>query len=310
MAEVIPPMKIAVLGPGAIGSLLAALLFRSGNQVFCIGSEHAVESIQGHGIHVKSEVFGDFEVHPISSIVASFPVDMVLITLKAPMLRAALGSISGCIGNNTVLVTLMNGIGHRELIRDFFGARVVVGMIGAVEVSLDDNRIVQHQSSRAPHLDIASDSNVNMEKISAIASTLRNSGLSVSIGVNENEVIWKKLVRLAAIASLTTYSTSPVGLVRTNRKLRRMLESIVAELCEIAGSQSVHLFAADVMLQIDSLPAKLTTSMQRDFRMGRPSEIDSILGEPIRIGQESGLSLPILEHCFTHIKEQVCAKQI
>jgi 2-dehydropantoate 2-reductase len=310
MAEVIPPMKIAVLGPGAIGSLLAALLSRSGNQVYCIGSEHAVESILGHGIRVKSEVFGDFEVYPISSMVASFPVDIVFITVKAPFLRVALGSISGCIGEKTVVVTLLNGIGHRELIRVFFGTRVVVGMIGAVEVALDYDRIVQHRSSIIPHLDIASDSDVNMKTISAIASTLRNSGLSVGIGANENEVIWKKLVRLAAIASLTTYSTLHVGMVRTNKQLRGLLESIVAELCEIAGLQGVHLFATDVMFQIDSLPATLTTSMQRDFRMGIPSEIESIMGEPIRLGEALGLSLPVLRHCYTHIKEQVYAKKI
>ncbi|OYY94488.1 MAG: hypothetical protein B7Y41_06540 [Hydrogenophilales bacterium 28-61-23] len=307
MAEVLAPMKIGVLGPGAVGGLLAALLCRSGNQVCCFGRELAVESIQRRGIRVQSAVFGAFDAHPMASMSASSPVDVVFIAVKASALEVALGSISAAIGDETAIVPLLNGIGHRERIRDVLGLRVVVGTIGAVEVTLGDNRDVLHRSSMIPHMELASDGDVSPDVVSAIASTVRRAGLSVTIGANENEVIWKKLVRLSAIATLTTYMQSPVGAVRTNQQSRDMLAAVVGELSQVAQSQGVRLFESDVMHQIDGLPETLTTSMQRDVGAGRPSEIESILGEPLRLGQSLGLPVPAMERCYSFIKARVSA---
>lgn len=304
MAEVLTHMEIGILGPGAIGGLLAALLCRSGNQVYCFASGHAVESIHRNGIRVKSGVFGDFQSHPISSVSASFPVDILFVTVKAPALGAALDSFAGCIGNDTAIVSLLNGMGHRERIRHAFGPKVVVGAIGAVEVSLGDDRIVLHRSPMIPHMEIASDTDVSPEKLSSIVSAVRNVGLSAMIGNNENEVIWRKLVRLSAIATMTAYTQSPVGEIRTVEQSRARLQAIVEELCQIARAQGVDASAPDVMHQIDALPEALTTSMQRDITAGRPSEIESILGEPIRLGQSLGLSLPTMEHCYSYIRSK------
>ena len=305
MAEVLAPMKIGVLGPGAVGGLLAALLCRSGNQVCCFGRESAVESIQRRGIRVQSAVFGAFDACPMASVSASSPVDVVFIAVKATALEAALGSIAAAIGDETAIVPLLNGIGHRERIRDVFGLRVVVGTIGAVEVALGDNRDVLHRSSMIPHMELASDGDVSPDIVLAIASTVRRAGLSVTIGSSENEVIWKKLVRLSAIATLTTYLQSPVGAVRTNKQSRDMLEAVVGELFRVAQSQGVQLFASDVMRQIDGLPETLTTSMQRDVGAGRQSEIESILGEPLRLGQSFGLPVPVMQRCYSDIKARL-----
>ncbi len=304
MAEVLAPMEIGVLGPGAIGSLLAALLCRSGYHVYCFGSKHAVESIQRNGIKVNSGIFGDFKSHPISSVDATHTVDILFITVKAPELGAALDSVADSIGRDTAIVSLLNGIGHQERIRRAFGHKVVVGTIGAVEVSLGDDRVVQHRSPMIPHIEIASDGDVSTEKLFSIATVVRNAGVSVTIGNSENEVIWRKLTRLSAIATMTAYTQSPVGEIRTDKQSRTQLQSIVEELCQIARTQGVDISAVDVMHQINALPEALTTSMQRDISAGRPSEIESILGEPIRIGKSLGMALPTMEHCYSYIKSQ------
>lgn len=303
------PLKIGVLGPGAVGGLLAALLCRSGNQVCCFGRESAVDSILRRGIRVQSAIFGAFDTHPTASMSAFSPLDVVFIAVKAPTLEVALGSIVAAIGDETAIVPLLNGIGHRELIRDVLGLRVVVGTIGAVEVTLGDNREVLHRSSMVPHMELASDGAVSKDVVSAIASTVKRAGLSVAIGPNENEVIWKKLVRLSAIATLTTYMQSPVGSVRTNQQSRDMLAAVVTELSQVARSQGVRLCESDVMHQIDCLPQTLTTSMQRDVGAGRPSEVESILGEPLRLGKSLGLPMPMTECCYSFIKAQVNASR-
>jgi 2-dehydropantoate 2-reductase len=304
MAEVTANMKIGVLGPGAIGGLLAALLCRAGYSICCYGSKNAVESIQQNGIQVKSAVFGSFISHPIADTAASSKVDILFITVKAPSLGTALEKFANCVGSETIIVSLLNGMGHRERIRQVFGPKVVVGTIGAVEALLSDDRVVQHLSLMIPHVEIASDTDVSAKIVSSIVTAVRNSGLSATIRNSENEVIWRKLVRLSAIATMTACTQLPLGNIRIDKQLRTQLHELVEELCLIARADGVDCSAADVMCQIDALPEALTTSLQRDIGAGRPSEIESILGEPIRRGQSIGLSLPTMERCYLNIRLQ------
>lgn len=303
MAEINTKFKIAVLGPGGVGRLLAALLARSNNEVCCIGSELSVETVTKQVINIESVVFGNFNESSIKTADQLIPIDLVFITLKAPFLSEGLKNISQYINKKTLFVTLMNGIGHRELIRDFFGPRLIVGSIGALEVWIDTNKTVRHPSPMIPHIDIASNDLLTSD-LPAISNLLTKAGLSVKICSNENEVIWRKMVRLAAISGLTAYARSPIGVVRTDKNLRRLLESFVEELCDLADSQGLHTNSIEVMRQIDNLPEALTTSMQRDILLKKPSEIESIVGNPLRLGKSLGILMPTVEFCYTKILKQ------
>ena len=146
--------------------------------------------------------------------------------------------------------------------------------------------------------------------LSSITVILKQCGFSVLIGANENQVIWKKLVRLAAIATLTTYSQKNVGVIRSETRLRNLLEAIVKELCLVAKSQDVQLLVIEVMQQIDNLPESLTTSLQRDVEAGKVSEFESILGEPLRLGRLCGITMPAVEHCYSSILGQINDRSI
>ena len=305
MAKDLKTTKLGVLGPGAVGSLLAASLCKSGFDVTCVGSQRASDSILERGICVKSIVFGNFVSYPKCNPSAHSLLDVIFVAVKAPALSASLEQIAPYVGPNTVFVTLLNGIGHRENIRQIFGHRVAVGIIGSVEVSLDEDRTVLHKSKIIPYIEIASDFDVESEVLSSITVILKQCGFSVLIGANENQVIWKKLVRLAAIATLTTYSQKNVGVIRSEIRLRNLLEAIVKELCLVAKSQDVQLLVIEVMQQIDNLPESLTTSLQRDVKSGKVSEFESILGESLRLGKVCGITMPAIEYCYSNILERI-----
>jgi 2-dehydropantoate 2-reductase len=309
MAKNLASMNIGIFGPGAIGSLLAALFDRSGKQVYCFGAEQALESIHKHGIQIKSSVYGDFTSRPISTSTSSSVVDLLFLTVKSPALKNSLRAMRNCVGENTIIVTLLNGIGHRELIRDVYGNKLVVGTIGAVEVFLDADRVVQHSSRIVPHLEIASDHDIKPENLSEIASLIESAGLSVTVGKSENEVIWRKLIRLCAISTMTASTDLPIGKIRTDSKLREHLKLLVEELCSVGLTQGIVCLLADVMRQIDALPEDMTTSMQRDINLARISEIESILGKPIRLGKLLGLSLPTMEQSYLTLKSKIAIEQ-
>lgn len=306
MAELDNRLKIGILGPGAVGSLIAALYWRAGYPVTCIGTNRAVDSIRLRGIDISSSVYGHFVAFPDAEQSLTEPVDVLFVTVKSPNLVEALSRIRYQLCEKMAVVSLLNGIGHRETIRRMLGPHVAVGTIGAVEVVQEENRLISHRSPMLPHIDIASEEDVAQDLLQSIAFSIGDAGISVSIRDSENEVIWKKLVRLCAIATLTTFSQSPVGQVRYDSILRRMLETIIKELVGVAAAEGVMICASEVLSQIDHLPEGMTTSMQRDICSRAPSELNAIVGGVLGLGKKHGLSIPCLESAYSSIQTQLC----
>lgn len=305
MAEINRAMKIGILGPGAIGGLVGSLLFKTGNEVCFIGKEQTVNSINRDGITFKSSFYGDFTIYPKACTSAEEILDVIFIAVKGYELQNALKLISGHLGEQTILVSLLNGLGHREVIRALPAKNVIVGTIGAVEVALGENRHVIHRSTGKTHIEMASDSDAPAARISMLAEVLHEAGLSVSVLKTENEVIWRKLARLAAISTMTSIARASLGTVRKDPELNWQMAGVVSELCRIAETQNFIIQADEVMSQIEALPERLTTSMQRDIQAGKPSEIEAILGGPLRLGKAAGLNLPFLEKSYEQLIESI-----
>ncbi len=304
MAQVKNKLRIGILGSGAIGGVLAGLLWREGHDVLCVGRNAAVLAIEKSGIHIDSPVFGNFVAHPKADVKLTVPVDVLFITIKSPFLNNALDSIDAKQVENAVVVSLLNGVGHREVIRARLGARVAVGMIGMIEVAKGEDGIIRQLSRQNPHIDLASDGDIPEATLEKIAEAIREAGISTSILKTEAEVIWKKLVRLSAIASLTAAFQKTVGAIRSDPQLRKFLEEIVREGALVALHEGVDINPDEVIRKIDSLPDTLMTSLQRDVQAHTPSEVDSITGGVLRYAKSYGIPAPAHERAYGLIKKQ------
>lgn len=301
MAQGVNPVSIGILGPGGVGGLISCLLWRSGHQLTVIGRENAAFRINENGIWLESPVYGNFTAKPRAVTSPIEEVDFLLITVKSPALGDALVQAKGCIGPGTVLVTLLNGLGHKEVIRELYPNPVFVGTIGLVEVFLGDDREIIHKSSGFPQIELGVEGECWFENASRIAKILVDAGLPTTVGTSECQVVWKKLVRLSALATLTSYFKCPLGDIRSSPTRWEMMREAVLELCEVAQVQGVRFDPDKIMEQISGFPDRLTTSMQRDIIGGRPSEVEAILGEPLRIGKRANLPLPCLDKCYREL---------
>lgn len=296
-------MSVAILGPGAVGGFLAALFFKKGYDVLCIGREEEVGAITKDGIKLKSKVFGDIASRPQAFTRLDREPDVLFITVKAPYLRKSLERIPKEFVSNTVIIPLLNGLGHVEILREYFGPRVAVGMIGAIEVSSETTGRIFHMTSQIPYIELASDKDIGRERLEKIAEMLKSAGLSVSILNREAEVIWRKLVRLNAIAVTTAAAQKPVGFVRSDPEWRKKLEACIHEGATVAQAEGVLISPEEVIKQIDALPPDLTTSLQRDIAKGVPSELEAIPGGVLLKANLHRISCPIIEELYRAFKK-------
>ena len=288
--------SIAILGPGAIGGLLAAVFWKAGFPVTCVARVDEVELLSKKGIHIRSKVFGNFTARPEIVSKLESKVDVLLVATKADSLSRALESVPGKYPK--VVIPLLNGLEHIKILRDHFGTKIAVGMIGQIEAQKNKIDLIAHPSKLSPRIELASDKDIAPKHLRKISQIFSKAGIETRLLNSEAEVIWRKLVRLNAISCLTALTNKPLGFIRQNKKWKKMLEDCAREGVSVARAEGVSLNFAEIIKKINSLPAGLKTSLQRDIAGKFDSELEAIPGAVIRRARKHGLKCSAIDDIY------------
>src|SRR5690348_8302384 len=119
-------MRFAVLGPGGVGGLMAALLARAGDDVEVLAGESTTREIARGGIRVESTRFGDFTAPVKAAPQLTRPVDAVLVTVKATHLEDAIERVPPLGLGDALVIPFLNGLEHVEVLRRVYPPGQVV----------------------------------------------------------------------------------------------------------------------------------------------------------------------------------------
>ncbi|MFI2641758.1 ketopantoate reductase family protein [Streptomyces sp. NPDC018610] len=279
------PATVAVLGPGGVGGLLAALLSRAGHRVVCVAREETADQLRQDGIRVRSRQFGDLTAKVEADTELREPVDLCLVTVKNTTLDAALDRVPPRLLADGALVPLLNGVDHVETLRARYGARPVVPAVVRVEAARTAPGVIEH-GSPFTEIDLAGPP----ERLAPLAALLTDAGVAARVMPDENQVLWGKLAFLAPFALLTTRHRLPIGAVRSER--REELVACVQETVAVSRACGGRTVAAEVLERYDAFPADSKSSMLRDAESGRPLELDAIGGAVLRAAERHGIAVP------------------
>ena len=282
---------IAVLGPGGVGGLVAAALARAGEPVTVVAREETVETIAREGIRVRSVRLGDFTARPTAAVVSlDEPVGALLVTPKATALGPAMERVRG---EAELVVPLLNGVEHMAALRSRFGDRVAAGVI-RVESDRPEPGVVE-QTSPFLRVDMASDGEALRPALHALAARLEAAGVPAAVGDSEADVLWRKLVRLNALACTASAYDLPLGPIRSTPELSAELQGCVIEGAAVAEAEGAEIDARAVLAELDEAHPELGSSMRRDIAAGREPELDAIPGSVLRAAARHGLACPTIE---------------
>jgi 2-dehydropantoate 2-reductase len=283
---------VAVLGPGAVGGTLAVRLANADVHVVCVAHPEAVGLIALAGLQVESPE-GMLTARLEVAEQLSKPVDLLLVTVKAPALEDAIGRVSPDAVGSGVVVPLLNGLEHMEVLRGRFDGRVVAGSISHFQ-AYRAGRVQIIEATTSPVITIASES-LPRSEVEKTADILRRARIDVRVGQNERRVLWHKLARIAPLAAATAASGRTVGELRNDATWRPRLDGAIAEACAVADADGVQLQPASQWAIIDEMADETTTSAARDVIAGRRSELDAIVGGVLRAAERYGVPCPTLE---------------
>lgn len=283
---------IAVLGPGAVGGALAVRLALAGQRVVCVARPETAAAIEAAGLSLV--VRGD-ELRARPKVVEHLrqPVDVLLVAVKAQCLELALDRIEKQAVGGAVVVSLLNGLEHVDIVRARLGAATAAGSVSHFQAYREESaRIVQLTETLVV---TAASADLPAEELGPALAPLAVPGIEFRARADEQSVLWEKLARLGPLAALTALTQLPVGRLRSDPNWRPMLEATIEESCAVAASAGVTLSPADQWGILERMAPDLTTSSARDVAAGRPSELDAIVGSIVRAARRQAIETPVLD---------------
>jgi 2-dehydropantoate 2-reductase len=285
-------VKIAVLGPGGVGGLIAGLLERAGTPVVVVARETSVEAISQRGLRVDSVSFGEFVVHPRALARLEEPVDVLIVATKASGMESALERV---VAQPKLVLPLLNGLDHIAVLRERFGTDAVLAGTIRVEADRPEPGVVVHTS---PFLlvEMAGHDPAGHGQVEALAQLLKDAGVSARVRESEAQVMWSKLVRLNALACTTSAFDKLLGEIRSTPELRAALVGAIEEGCAVGQAEgATDVDPAKALGELEQAHDTLGSSMQRDIAAGREPELDAIPGSVLRAAARHGIECPTIE---------------
>ncbi|MFP4170400.1 MAG: ketopantoate reductase family protein [Methanomassiliicoccales archaeon] len=281
-------MRIAVMGAGALGSLMGGLLSKD-HRVTLIGRREHVGAIQENGLRIEG--IEDLHLFPeaAESPEGIGEQDLIIITVKAYDTEEAVEEVRP-LASNVPVMSMQNGLENGELLRRAFGDRGLVALTSYGATFLGPGRI-----GYAGRGETVIGSPAGNDELAGWSRELfLSAGIQTRITADIVPEMWMKCVVNACINPIT-------ALVR--RENGRLLDpepmQLVRELCEegkrTARSHGIDLpdDPLDRVIGVIEDTRKNRSSMLQDVERGRRTEIDQINGAIVRKAEEGGVEVPV-----------------
>lgn len=297
-------MKIAVVGSGAMGSLFGGLLAEGGNDVTLIDvwREH-IEKIKKEGLKI-SGVSGEraIKVNATTNPAEVGKVDLILIFVKSYDTEKAAGDSKPLIGDETVILTLQNGLGNIEKIAKVAGIEKVIAGTTTHGATLLAPGSIFHAG--AGETTIGELDGSITDRITKIADTFTKSGIKTTVSNKIMNIIWGKLLINIGINPFTALTEMLNGQLLIFPEIRQLMAEAIKEALKVAEAQGIKLDYDPIekTIKVAEATAKNKSSMLQDILRGKRTEIDAITGEVVRLGEKYGIPTLVNKTLYALVK--------
>jgi 2-dehydropantoate 2-reductase len=295
-------MRILVVGAGAVGGYFGGRLVQAGRDVTFLVRPKGAEQIQAQGLRILSPYHGDFTVRPKTIIAAQIvsPYDIIFLSVKSYALATAIDDFAPAVGPGTVIIPVLNGMHHMDVLAERFGEKPVLGGVCYVATEVDSqSRVVQLADFQS--LSYGELNRKMTSRIEVVQQVFHGVGFDSAISEDILLDMWKKWVFLASVGAITCLLGGSIGEIVAVPRGADLSLSVLRECAAIARACGYPLsepFLAEKSAQLTAPGSSLTSSMYRDRKEQAPVEAESILGDLIERGSKHGVSAPLLQAAF------------
>ncbi|MDQ0806261.1 ketopantoate reductase family protein [Priestia megaterium] len=300
-------MKICVLGAGALGSSIGGTLAEGGQDVYLINqrADH-VNAINTKGLILRDGTNDRaVRVNAQTNCEGIGAVDLVIVLVKSFHTRNAIENASSIIGEDTLVMSLQNGLGNEETIAEVIGNdRVIGGKTYVGGVLLGPGHVIAGTKGKITF--IGEMNGEKTKRIQRVADILTKCGLLTEVSSNTTGMIWDKLLINVATGALCGITKLPYGDLYQIPEIRDCAFEAILEGINVAKANGIILSMEDpedIWLKAAAgLPYEFKTSMLQSLEKGQKTEIDYINGAIVRWGEKSNVATPVNKALVANVK--------
>ncbi|HUZ79181.1 MAG TPA: 2-dehydropantoate 2-reductase [Thermoplasmata archaeon] len=310
-------MRIVILGAGAIGSLIGAMLHRAGEDVVLVGSPAHVEAIRAGGLRVEGRLEGTFAIAAETRLAPGTSADLVWFTVKTFDLARATEQAARELPGSIPWVLPQNGLGVEEVARTAMRSagrvpdpdRWLVRAVNTIPATLVAPGIVRQPGDGEIRLAHPSHAGASEPSVRLVAASLVRAGVPVRFVPDIDRAAWRKAVVNAAINPVTAeYGILNGQLLQDpwrSEATTLLLEALSA--ARLAGYDfSLEELERDLWETVRATAGN-RSSMLQDIDRGRPTEIDSISGYLLDTARLHSVNLPATERIVERIRRRAAS---
>ena len=302
-------MKICMLGTGSLGSTIGGTLAQGGSEVYFVDQwkEH-IDKINENGLKMTDEKEDWYvKVDARTSAEGMGPVDLVIVLVKSFATKEAVSQLkeTNVIGENTLVMSLQNGLGNEETIAEVVGeANVISGKTYVGGRLLSPGYVSAGVKGKYTY--IGELTGEITDRIQAVCDEFNKAGLLCEVSDNIKGLIWDKLLINVAAGALCGITRLPYGPLYEEEYIKETAVAAIQEGIDVAKAAGVKLKSEDPeypwYAASEGLPETFKTSILQSLELKRPTEIDFINGSVVEWGKKVGIPTPVNRTLVTCVK--------
>ena len=287
-----PIRSVVIYGAGALGAFYASRFLAVRDfEVAVAASGERGRRLARQGLRVNGQ---HYPVDVIDPARAGSPADLLIVGLKHHQLEPALPELCRLIGQETLVLSVMNGLDSETTLQAACGARtllycIAVGIDGvrqAGEVTVANaGRLIFGTALNDPP----------GAEVRRVQSALDRAELAWETPVDMLRMLWWKFMVNVGINQASAVLAAPYGIFQRSAEARQVVNDLMREVVALAGPAGIALQEADLAAWepvLNRLSPAGKTSMLQDIAAGRKTEVEIFAGKVVALGERFGVPTP------------------
>ena len=294
--------KISIIGAGAMGAAYAAMFSEAEEfSISFVARGERYKRLREDSLTVNGKQVAVPVIHPDE---VTEPADLILVALKHHHLPDALQDIKALVGDDTIILSVMNGLESEEIIGSVCGLEKIVY---ATAVGIDAIREGNRFNYTSPGKIIFGDGPQSLggNRLERLKESLNRASIPNEVPPDIMRMMWWKFMINVGINQASAILRAPYGIFQTSPDAKALMRSLMQEVVAVAQKINIDLSPKDLDAWnkvLSTLSPMGKTSMLQDIEAGRKTEVDIFGGKVVAMGEKYQVPTPVNETVLRIIK--------
>ena len=294
--------RISIVGAGAMGAAYASMFHDMDPAcVFLHAGGPRHRRLREQGLIVNGRPYALPVIKPEDKVP---PSDLVLVAVKNHHLPEAIKDMGNLVGENTLFLSVMNGIDSEEQIGHLYGMEKVLYAVAVGIDAMREANVVTYSKKGKLYFGEASNTSLT-DRVRALRTLFERAGIVSEIPEDMIRTLWWKFMINVGINQASAVLRAPYGVFHSSAEARELMESAMEEVIHVARKAKINLTEQDIAdwhAFLSNLPPAGKTSMLQDVEAGRKTEVEIFAGKVLSLGEQFRVPTPVNQTLFRILK--------